>query len=102
MKEVDFYEIVTVVDTEDTRRWKIANKEGIIVGKARQDEREDGEVVSYSILLDDYSYSVTPGEIVPTGRRVRREDVYPGESIRVSAKGEYLGPGNSSTDPGDK
>ena len=96
MNEIDFYEVVKIVDSEDTRLWEIANKEGIVVGKAYEDDHVGGKVVGYDVSIDGESFSVDVDELTKPGRSVNREDLYSGESIRVSATGEYLGPGDAS------
>lgn len=90
MEELDFLEIVTIIENEDTRKYGIANLEGVVLGKAREGERDDGEVVGYGVSINERLYSVDPSEIQATGRRADPADHYTGESIRVSAFGELL------------
>jgi hypothetical protein len=97
MRAPDFFDIVTVLNTEHTRRWGIAGEEGVILGKSTDDDTPDGVIVGYAVSISDRgSYSVDPDMVLPTGRKARREDFYTGESIRVSVDGEYLGPGRGS------
>lgn len=97
MEMPDFFDIVTVLASEHTRRWGIAGEEGVILGKSTDDGTPDGMIVEYVVSIGDRgSYSVDPDTVLLTGRKARREDFYTGESIRVSADGEYLGPGRGS------
>lgn len=97
MEELDFYEIVTIIENDDTRRHGIANLEGVVLGKAREEERDDGEVVGYGVSINERLYSVDPSEIQATGRKANSADFYTGESIRVSPFGELLPPVDDDT-----
>lgn len=92
MEELDFLEIVTIIENEDTRKYGIANLEGVVLGKSKEGERDDGEVVSYGVSINERVYSVDPSEIQATGRKADPADHYTGESIRVSPFGELLHP----------
>lgn len=92
MEELDFFEIVKIADNEDTRRLGIANLEGVLLGKAREDERDDGAVVGYGVSISGINYAVGPCDIQTTGRKADPADFYTGESIRVSGTGELLPP----------
>jgi hypothetical protein len=94
MPKADFFDIVTVLDSEHTRRFGIAGVEGVILGIATEDETPGGVIVGYGVSVNGIGYSVEPDMVALTGRRARREDFYSGESIRVSVDGEYLGPGS--------
>jgi len=102
MRAPDFFDIVAVLDTEHTRSLGIAGEEGVILGKATEDETPDGDVVGYGVHVNGLGYSVDPDMVSPTGRRARREHFCSGESIRVSVDGEYLGPGLDSQRPADE
>lgn len=99
MEELEFYEIVTIIANEHTRRLGIENLEGVLLGKAREDERDDGEVVGYGVSINGINYAVGPCDVQATGRKADPADFYTGESIRVSAFGELLPP---IDDDGDK
>lgn len=92
MEELDFYEIVRIVENERTKKSGIANLEGVVLGKAREEERDDGEVVDYGVGINEVLYSVGPSEVQATGRRADPADFYTGDSIRVSPFGEMLPP----------
>lgn len=94
MSEIPLYAVVTVVDNEHTRKLGINGRRGIVVGTS---DRDDGTLSAYAVQLDygepDEGWVIAPENVVPTGEQLTREDLYTGESIRVSATGEYLGPG---------
>jgi hypothetical protein len=86
MTALDFYEVVKLIDNPTTRHLGIADATGIIVGMAE----EDGSVW-YAVSVDGRSFSVGEKDVSATGRRLRREDLYSGETLRVDAEGNILG-----------
>jgi hypothetical protein len=85
MIELDFYEVARVLDTPTTRDLGVTNTFGIVLGKAKE-----GATTTYAILIGDETYSLHDTDVKPTGKKVRREEVYSGEHIRVSPDGELL------------
>lgn len=47
MEMPDFFDIVTVLDSERTKRWGIAGEEGVILGKSTDDDTPNGVIVRY-------------------------------------------------------
>jgi Immunity protein 31 len=85
MVELDFYEVARVLDTPRTRNLGVTNTFGIVLGKAKE-----GSTTSYAVLIGDETYSLRDADLKPTGKKVRREEIYSGEHITVSLDGELL------------
>jgi hypothetical protein len=49
----DFFDIVTVLDSEQTRRRGIAGEEGVILGKSTEDDSRNGKVVSFAVSVGE-------------------------------------------------
>ena len=95
MARPTFYDVVIVRRTEETERWGIAGKRGVVLGVPDPDE--PGEFADYAVSLGPGigNYMVREDELVLTGERVEREAIYDGTSIRVTVEGEVV------TDDGD-
>ena len=85
MSELDFYEIVRVLDTPATRELGVPNVSGVVVGKAK-----DGSKNSYAVLIGDETYALHDPDVEGTGKKIDRVELYSGETIRVSVDGEIL------------
>jgi hypothetical protein len=90
VSEIDFYEVVRVLDTPATRDLGVPNTVGIVLGKSK----EGNITVSYAVSIDGMTYSLHDADIEPTGRKVEREEIYTGQHIFISPEGEIVG-GNS-------
>ncbi|WP_311568326.1 Imm31 family immunity protein [Photobacterium arenosum] len=76
-----FYEVVKI----KTNRSEISEANGLecaIFGMAENDEG----IYWYSVssLTDDFSWDLCEDELISTGRVMKREDFYTGESVTVS------------------
>ena len=83
MSELDFYEIVRVLDTPATRELGVPNVSGVVVGKAK-----DGSKNAYAVLIGDETYALHDPDVEGTGKKMDRDELYSGETIRVSVDGE--------------
>ena len=95
------YEVVTVRDTEKTRRQGTAGREGAVLGIA---VNEETGWVGYAVqLYDDLDegWDFTEDDLLPTGRMDTRETFYDGSSMRVSGEGQILGEQILGEDDGD-
>ncbi|MER5916483.1 tetratricopeptide repeat protein [Streptomyces sp. NPDC001982] len=81
MRELDFDEIVTVLETGHTVELGVVGATGVILGKSQgADER------IYAVLIGDETIMLPESVLVPTGRYIDPNEVYGGESIRVQAE----------------
>jgi hypothetical protein len=94
MTEIDFYEVVHVLDTPATRGLGVNNTLGVVLGKARE-----GEIISYAVLIEDETYSLHDTDLRRTGQKVDRQIIYSGERINVSLDGEVLAVELQESDP---
>jgi len=94
MTELDFYEVVQVLDTKATRHLGVPNTFGVVLGKAKE-----GEVSSYAVLIGNETYALHDADVRRTGRKVQREEVYSGDRIRVSVHGELIAAELQECDP---
>lgn len=83
-----FYEMVRCI-SGDPAKANIVGKLAAVLGRAQND---DG-LWSYAIHVygEPNCYSVFESELEGTGEFARREDFYPGVSIRVSQDGRIVG-----------
>lgn len=81
MKEMDFDEIVTVLDTAHAIELGVGGASGIIVGKSQGVEGK-----AYAVLIGSETYMIPEVDLVSTGRHVDHDEVYSGESVRVQAE----------------
>lgn len=94
MTELDFYEVVQVLDTPTPRELGVPNTVGIVLGKSKE-----GGVVSYAVLIGDETYSLHHTDLRRTGQRVDRKKIYSGEHIRISPDGRILAADLKADDP---
>ena len=87
MSRFAFYEIVRVCEQTETA----GGLEGAVLGISTDDA---GRVVAYAVYIYERERTAMfdPADLEPTGRFDRHENFYDGTSIRVSSKGELLGP----------
>jgi Immunity protein 31 len=78
MNEIAFYDVVHVSPSPRTLAMGIDNRLGVILGRSG----ESGEG-GYAVLIGDYTYMVDAADLVRTGEKVTREQIYSGEAIRV-------------------
>jgi len=86
MEKIDFFDEVRIID--DIEEPELRGKSGVVMGISE----ENGMVYGYSVHFSDlpHSYSFSVNEVVPTGRKFKREDFYDGTSLSVSKDGEIL------------
>lgn len=81
MRELDFDEIVTVLETGYTLQLGVGGATGTILGKSQgADER------IYAVLIGHETIMLSESVLVSTGRYIDPDEVYGGESIRVQAE----------------
>jgi len=90
----EFYEVVRV-SLQRPEAKEIDTFEGAVLGRARNDKGEWGYAV-YVLALDE-TWNLDEAELASTGRFMKREDFYDGESIHVVVDPE-TGEGNPSED----
>lgn len=73
----NYYEIVKVISRKEDLK-EIFNKEGVIVGKAINEDGSWG----YAVSFDD-GWDLEENELKSTGKFAKEEDFYTGESLRV-------------------
>lgn len=76
MRNLDFYEIVTIASTPLTEERGVAGMRGVIVGYNYEDH--------YSVSFGDDSILLHFSDLRGTGERVDRASIYDGESISVA------------------
>lgn len=77
--------MVSVLENSATTRLGVANATGVVVGKA-----EDGNSVSYAVLIGDEACSLTDADVAGTGSKVDPTDIYPGETLHVDLNGNVV------------
>jgi len=78
----DFYEVVTVLPSSDVPA-SLWHTEGVILGRAQD---EDG-LWEYGVMMSadgNQCWQLEESLLISRGRKLRREDVYAGENIKVS------------------
>ncbi|CAM5273097.1 Imm31 family immunity protein [Streptomyces atroolivaceus] len=81
MREFDFDEVVTVLETNHTVELGVAGATGAILGKSQGvDER------IYAVLIGDEATMLPESVLMSTGRYVDPDEIYDGESIKVKAE----------------
>ncbi|GAQ57633.1 hypothetical protein [Streptomyces acidiscabies] len=81
MREFNFDEIVTVLETSHTAELGVAGSSGVILGKSQGvDER------IYAVLVGDETTMLPESVLMPTGRYIDPDEVDSGESIKVQAE----------------
>jgi hypothetical protein len=90
MSSLTHFDIVIVADTRQMREREVASSRGVIVGISPGEHDEDAP--AYAVKLDGLGTTVmlSARDLLPTGKRARREDIYDGSSIRVSPIGRVL------------
>ncbi|MBE1603527.1 Imm31 family immunity protein [Actinopolymorpha pittospori] len=86
--EFDFFDVVEI--STRTRTSAAEPIEGVVLGKS-QNEADGSRSYAVALLPDGLATMFEESELRPTGRRVARADIYPGESIRASVDGDLLG-----------
>ncbi|MCL6672280.1 hypothetical protein [Streptomyces panaciradicis] len=81
MRELDFDEIVTVLETSHTVELGVAGANGVILGKSQGIDEK-----TYAVLIEDETTMLPESVLVSTGRRIDPGEVYSGESIKVQAE----------------
>ena len=77
----DFYEIVTIVPSEESPQ-QLWNADGVIVGRAQDNQG----LWEYGVLIfadDNNCWQLKENALRSEGRRMRREDLYNGETLGV-------------------
>ncbi|WP_165970212.1 Imm31 family immunity protein [Nonomuraea terrae] len=78
MSEIDFYEIVRVLNTDDSAALGVGNTHGVVVGISE----EAGER-KYAVLIGGTTYILGPSDLAQTGKKVDRETIYGGDIAHV-------------------
>lgn len=81
MREMDFDEVVTVLETVQSLELGVAGASGVILGKSQGAE---GKV--YAVLVGNETFMIPEDGLVSTGRHVAHEEMYSGESFSVQAE----------------
>lgn len=84
----EFYEIVEVIALDPIFS-EIAGLEGVVLGMAEDDSGD----WYYSVLIDqkDETWNIPGSCLETTGKYRSREDIYGGDSVRVTVNGEGEG-----------
>lgn len=78
----DFYEVVTVLPSTDVPE-SLWNTEGVILGRAQGD---DG-LWEYGVMMSvdgNHCWQLKESILESRGRKLRREDLYSGETVKVT------------------
>lgn len=81
MREFDFDEIVTVLETNRTVKLGVSGATGVILGKSRGAEER-----IYAVLVGDETTMLPESSLMSTGRYIDPDEVDSGESIKVQAE----------------
>lgn len=81
MREMDFDEIVTVLETGYAAELGIGGSSGVILGKS---QGEFGRI--YAVLIGDETFMVPEADLLSTGRHVHEGETSSGESVKVQAE----------------
>lgn len=76
----DFYEVVKII-TDDPKYAEVNGKEGAILGMAQNSDGIWGYAVEIFDEIDGWSFP--EDALVTLGYKMKREDFYTGETIRV-------------------
>jgi hypothetical protein len=77
----DFYEVVRI-ESHTPKYREINGQEGVILGMSQADDMSWRYAVQ---LLDSEDvWDIPEGELTSAGLAMKREDIYPGDSIRVN------------------
>lgn len=77
----DFYEVVKVCSDRQSH-CQISGLEGVVLGKS---EHPPGRwVYAVQVLDTEEGWDLAEDLLVSTGRKMRREEIYDGSSVRVS------------------
>jgi hypothetical protein len=76
----DFYEVVRI-ESRKPRYQEIYGQEGVILGMSQAQDLSWGYAVQ--LLDSEDGWAIPEEELTSAGRSMKREDIYPGDSIRV-------------------
>jgi hypothetical protein len=84
----EHFDEVEILETRATQELEVVGETGVVVGIS-----VDAGERFYAIALESLGRTIMlgAGDLRLTGRRVEREDVYGGESLRVDPKGRVGG-----------
>lgn len=85
-----YYEVVRVVAADDTVPADVVGQYGHVLGLPDPGDRSDEQW--YTVLVNGEAVCVRERDLAETGEVSRREDIYPGSSVRVSRDGRPLPP----------
>jgi hypothetical protein len=95
--DFDFYELVRVAQNAETIAHGVANEVGPVLGITDPDDQQHRW---YAVMIHDSTHMFASDDLVSTGERIKREDVYDGTSVRVSQEGHVVdGPDEPGTAP---
>jgi Immunity protein 31 len=81
MPGLEFYAVVSIRPSDETRGLGIAGLTGVVVGHSG-----DSGGDAYAVLVDDETCMVSGSDLVPTGEVLERSAIYSGMSFSVPAE----------------
>ncbi|MGC0416131.1 hypothetical protein [Embleya sp. AB8] len=78
MGDIDFFDVVAVLNTEAAVRLGVAGTRGVVLGGS---EAADGWM--YAVHVGEETVMLGQADLVRTGETVERESIYGGETVRV-------------------
>lgn len=95
MKPLEFYEVVEVLESAETRALGIVGRKGIVTGVPPHllgitDDPPPSEPGAdrYAVTVGEDGITVARRDLHPTGQRLNRESLYDGSTIRVTVEGQ--------------
>ena len=95
LRPLEFYEVVEVLDSVETRALKIVGRRGLVTGLPPHllgitDDPPPSEpgADQYAVTVGDEGFAVARRHLHPVGERLSREALYDGSTIRVTVDGE--------------
>jgi len=79
VRDIPFYEVVTVLNSASAAAMGVGNARGVVVGISGEADKR-----KYAVLVGDRTFMLDPSDLVPTGESVDREAIYGGHAIWVS------------------
>ncbi len=92
---LEFYEVVEVLDSAETRSLNIVGRRGVVTGLPPHllgitDDSPPSEpgADQYAVTVGEDGFAVPRRDLHPTGQKLSREELYDGSTIRVTVEGE--------------
>ncbi|MCC2314245.1 hypothetical protein [Cellulomonas xiejunii] len=83
------FDVVKIVDTEESRSLGLKGAEAVILGISEGEATKD-KWFALRLGPDLPTVMISSSSVERTGRSVSRDSIYPGNTIRVSRTGEVL------------